>query len=97
MSAPDLMFGLSATVAGPGFLVWNERLVFRSDAALCLLRSIGSVRNTDPAVSLALLARRDPHARIPFGPRSPIRGVLNAGTIRTRGTSWPAKPDLLVG
>tara|TARA_Y100000589_G_scaffold20775_1_gene17051 strand:+ start:1145 stop:2149 length:1005 start_codon:yes stop_codon:yes gene_type:complete len=49
-SAPDLMLGLSATVAGPGFLVWNERLVFRSDAALCLLRSIGTVRNTDPAV-----------------------------------------------
>lgn len=56
-SAPDLMFGLSATVAGPGFLVWNERLLFRSDAALCLLRSIGSVRNTDPAVEAWFYSR----------------------------------------
>jgi len=49
-SAPDLQLGRSTTIAGPGFLVFSEQLVFRSDSALCLVRSIGSVRDTDPAV-----------------------------------------------
>jgi hypothetical protein len=48
--APDLRLGFTTSIAGQGFLHVNDTLCFSSTSGTCIVRGIGSARNTDAAV-----------------------------------------------